>query len=102
MEGTTQETKVTEPVKGSTPTIADEAAAAVKARGEGNLTMYSLVQALNVVMDAHGLAKVREQQLYNYRTKGVIKNLVDGKATPKGAVEFITKFVTKRVETPAS
>ena len=95
METNQKSTTGTEPKQ---PTIGSEAKAAVAARGEGNLTMYSLVQALNVVCAAHGLAPVREQQLYNYRTKGVIKNLVEGRATPQGAVEFITRHVTKRIE----
>jgi hypothetical protein len=57
--------------------------------GTDNLTMYRLA---GVWSDLAG-RRVREQQCYNYRAKGVIKetDLVDGKITPAAAVQFLVK-----------
>ena len=61
-----------------------------KAADNGLLTMYRVA---NVWSELAG-RRVREQQMYNYRTKEVIKGLVDGRATIDGAVEFLLTRVS--------
>ena len=60
---------------------------------EGNLSMYMLSKVASQLLGRH----VREQQFYNYRHNGMMKNLVDGRMTKEDAKAFLTKFCSKRI-----
>jgi hypothetical protein len=82
--------------------LVSEVRAAVEgwqAKTPGNLSMYALAQCANIVLTAHGKPPVREQTLYNYRAKvkSLSEILVDGRAPTTAAVEYLTKFVGRRV-----
>jgi hypothetical protein len=66
------------------------------------MTMYKLCQLLNAELARRGSEKrVREQMLYNYKTKGLIKT-VDGKCSDQAAAEFITKYADKHAPVAAA
>ena len=78
--------------------IVDEVTQVVNDLEVSLLTPYQLTKVLNIVGSRHGLKTVREQMMYNYRTKGLLgKDLVDGKVPSQSAINFVTKFVEKRV-----
>jgi hypothetical protein len=82
----------------TTTSIQDQVVQVVTDLGHDTFTPYLLTKVINTVGALHGLPTVREQMMYNYRTKGLLgKNLVDGKMTSHDVVEFVTRFVTKRV-----
>jgi hypothetical protein len=55
------------------------------------LTMYRLAAVLSEALGR----RVREQQMYNYRKNGLIKGLVDGKASREVAIAFVAKQLAK-------
>lgn len=55
------------------------------------LTMYQLA---GVMSDALG-RRVREQQMYNYRAKKLVKVNADGRMTAEDAIAFVAKHIMK-------
>ena len=106
-----QEASVTEgtdtediPTEDSLPTP-EEIIRDVMATFDGNLTMYKIAKALNIVLEILEIQKdgqqyqVRPQMMYNYNknkliVKGIVLDTAEG-ATPEQATEFITRFVAK-------
>ena len=62
--------------------------------GNEPLTMYRFATISSNVLGR----KIREQMMYNYRTKKLIRTNEDGRVTPEVAVEFLLKRVLKSLE----
>jgi hypothetical protein len=63
--------------------------------GETMNTMYALAKLVNKELAARGSDKrVREQMLYTYRAKGLIKTQ-DGKVSDTVAAAFVAKYCDK-------
>jgi hypothetical protein len=63
----------------------------------GTETSHTMYRAANIMSEVLG-TRVREQMLYNYRAKKLIKVTSTGRVTSDDLVVFITKRVNKKNE----
>jgi hypothetical protein len=63
----------------------------------GPETSHTMYRAANIMSEVLG-TRVREQMLYNYRAKKLIKVTSTGRVTSDDLVVFITKRVNKKNE----
>jgi hypothetical protein len=67
---------------------------------EDSMTGYRLAQLTNEILDSFELKNIPPQMIYNYISKGLIEAVVaNGQRVVlrEAAVEFLTKYVSKKV-----
>jgi hypothetical protein len=67
---------------------------------EDSMTGYRLAQLTNEILDSFELKNIPPQMIYNYISKGLIESVVatgQRVVLREAAVEFLTKYVSKKV-----